>query len=436
MTYDQALSYIHSLEKFGINPGLERIAALCNAIGNPQDELKFIHVAGTNGKGSTSTMLSEIMQTAGYKTGLFTSPYVVDFRERIQINGKMISQKDLAAFVSKIEPMVSELAANGVQITEFEFITAIAFLCFASNECDVVVLEVGLGGRFDSTNIIKNPLVSVITSISRDHTAVLGDTIEKIAAEKCGIIKQNGLTVSYPEQPVQALEVIMKTAAEKCNTLYIPSLDAIQIVEESIRGTQAVIDGLPLRVPFMGEHMVYNASVAVTAARAICQRGIMLSDEHIAKGIASARIPARMEILGEEPLTIFDGGHNVGCALALEAVIKRHLSGRKIIAVCGMMADKDYDAYLKIVAPLFKTLIATKPNNARALDAQKLADTAKKHCKNIIATKSPMEAYNTAKELAGKDDVIIVCGSFYLAAEVREKLIILKYKIQSTNLEI
>lgn len=429
MTYDQALSYIHSLEKFGINPGLERIAALCNALGNPQDKLKYIHVAGTNGKGSTSTMLSEIMQTAGYKTGLFTSPYVVDFRERIQINGKMISQKDLAVFVSEIEPVVSELAVNGVQITEFEFITATAFLYFARNECDVVMLEAGLGGRFDSTNIINNPLVSAITSISMDHTAVLGDTIEKIAAEKCGIIKQNGLTVSYPKQPAQALKMIKKTVAAKGNMLYIPDLNAIQIIDDSILGTQAVIAGLPLQVPLMGEHMVYNASVAITAARVVRQKGIMISDEDIAQGIEAARIPARMEILGEEPLIIVDGGHNAGCAQALEAVIKKHLSGRKIIAVCGMMADKDYNAYLKIVAPFFETLIATKPDNSRALDAQILADTTKKHCKNIITIEDPWDAYSQAKNLANKDDVIIVCGSFYLAAEVREKIIILKHKI-------
>lgn len=424
MTYNQALSYIHSLEKFGINPGLERIAALCRALGNPQDKLKFVHVAGTNGKGSTSTMLSGILQAAGYKTGLFTSPYVIDFRERIQINGKMIFRKDLAGLVSEVEPEVAKLASKGIQLTEFEFITVVGFLFFAREQCDVVVLEVGLGGRFDSTNIIKSSLVSVITSISMDHTAVLGDTIEKIATQKCGIIKQDGLTVSYPEQPEQALRVIQENTAKKNNTLYIPESEDIKIIKESIYGTKAVIAGLSIQIPFMGKHMVYNASVAVTAARVIRQKGIRVSDDAIIKGVESARVPARMEILGEEPLIIFDGGHNTGCASALEAVIKKHLKGRRVIAICGMMADKDYDAYLQITAPLFETLIATKPDISRALNAQILADTAKKYAKNTVMIKKPIEAYKHAKNLAGKDDVIIVCGSFYLAAEIRAKIMI------------
>lgn len=422
MTYKQALSYIHSLEKFGVNPGLERIAALCNALGNPQDELKFVHIAGTNGKGSTSTMLSGILQAAGYKTGLFTSPYVIDFRERIQINGKMISQKDLTDLVSEAEPAVTKLAAQGIQLTEFEFITAISFLCFARKQCDLVVLEVGLGGRFDSTNIIKNPLVSVITSISMDHTTILGDTIEKIATEKCGIIKQEGQTVSYPKQSTQALKVIREAAVKKNNTLYIPELDSIKIIKESIRGTKAVIEGLTLQIPFMGEHMVYNAAVAVTAIHAIQQKGINVSDENIKSGIESTRIPARIEIFGERPLIIFDGGHNIGCARALEAVIKKHLKNRKIIAVCGMMADKDYDAYLQIVAPHFKALIATKPNITRALGAQRLAAAAKKYCEDAVTILNPMDAYNHAKKLTEKDDVLIVCGSFYLASEIRAKI--------------
>ena len=422
MTYNQALLYIHSLEKFGVKPGLKRIAALCKALGNPQESLKFIHVAGTNGKGSTSTMLSEILQTAGYKTGLFTSPYVVDFRERIQMNGEMISQKDLSALVSEIEPEVSKLATSGIQLTEFEAITAMAFLYFAREKCDIVVLEAGLGGRFDSTNIIKTPLVSVITSISMDHTAVLGNTIEQIAKEKSGIIKQDGFTVCYPKQPVQALEVIRESADKKNNTLYIPNLNAIQIIGDSIRGTQAVIDGLSLEIPFMGQHMVYNASLAVTTARVLREKGLNIVDESIAKGIESTGIPARLEILGEEPLIILDGGHNTGCAQALEVVIKQHFRDRKIIAVCGMMADKDYDAFLGIVAPLFETFIATKPNIARALDVQTLAETAKKYCENTLSINSPLCAYAEAKKTAGKDDVIIVCGSFYLACEVRANI--------------
>ncbi|MEI6579488.1 MAG: folylpolyglutamate synthase/dihydrofolate synthase family protein [Eubacteriales bacterium] len=422
MTCEQAIDYIHSLEKFGINPGLERIAALCDALGNPQDSLQFIHVAGTNGKGSTSTMLAEILKAAGYKTGLFTSPYVIDFCERMQINGKMITHDELALIVSEIEPVISALAAKGLQLTEFEAITAAAFLYFARKECDIVVLEVGLGGRFDATNLIKTPLASVITSISMDHMAVLGNTIEKIAAEKCGIIKQNGITVCYPSQTPQALAVIKATAGQMNNELFIPNVEDIEMINEGLYGTQVKFDGLSVFVPFMGAHMVLNASVAVATARVLAQNGLSISDEHIADGIAAAKMPARMEIIKKEPLIIIDGGHNEGCARALAECIKNHLKGRKIIAVCGMMSDKDYGVYLKTVAPLFKTLIATKPFIARALDAKTLLETAEKYCKNCMAIENTQDAVEKAVELSGKDDVIIICGSFYLAGEVRDRI--------------
>ena len=423
MTYEQALSYIHSLERFGINPGLERITALCNALGNPQDKLKFIHVAGTNGKGSTSTMLSEILQAGGYKTGLFTSPYVVDFCERIQINGAMILHADLAKTVTEIEPVISTLTATGLQLTEFESITAAAFLYFAQNKCDVVVLEVGLGGRFDSTNIINTPLVSVITSISFDHMAVLGDTIEKIAMEKCGIIKSKGLTVSYPRQVPEAEKVIKETACRMNNKLFVPDIERIKNLDENLFGTHVDFNGLKVFVPFMGEHMVFNASVAVTTAQALNTKGFTITDEQIANGIAKAKMPARMEIIGEEPLQILDGGHNEGCAKALVECIQKYLNRRKIIAVCGMMADKDYNTYIKFLAQLSTILITTKPKIERALDAQILADNAEKYCKNIVAIENTLEAYNYASNIAEKEDVIIICGSFFLASEVRGLII-------------
>lgn len=423
MNYVDAIDYIHSLEKFGINPGLERIKALCEAFGNPQDRLKFIHVAGTNGKGSTSTMISEILQKAGYRTGLFTSPYVIDFNERIQIDGKMIPSDDLAEIVSKLEPVITELARQGIQTTEFEAITTAAFLYFESCGCDVVVLEVGLGGRFDATNIIKTPLASVIASISLDHMAVLGDTIEKIAFEKCGIIKQNGITVCYPSQTAEALAVISSTAKQRNNELVVPLVKDIKLIDESIYGTNAVMDGLKIFVPFMGHHMVMNASVAAATARVLSRKGYAIGDENIVHGIGASKMPARMEIISKEPLTILDGGHNEGCANALANVVRSFLKGRRIIAVCGMMADKDYKKYLSITAPLFETLIATRPALPRALDAHTLAETAKKYCENSYIIEDSSEALMKSISLADKDDVIIICGSFYLASELRAHMI-------------
>jgi len=423
MTYSEALAYIHSLEKFGINPGLERISDLCGLLGNPQDKLKYIHVAGTNGKGSTSTMISEILQEAGLKTGLYTSPYVIDFCERIQINSRMISHDDIAAIITEMEPIITGYAEKKTQPTEFEVITAAAFLYFSRKNCDIVVLETGLGGRYDATNIIKQPIASVITSISLDHMALLGDTIKKIAAEKCGIIKQNTATVSYPEQPAEAMDIIRESARNKKNTLFVPSIKDIQIKDEKIEGTNVSINGLDIYVPFMGRHMVLNAAVAVTAAKVLADNGLNISNENIVQGIAKAKMPARMEIFGRKNLIIMDGGHNEGCAKALAECINKFLLGREIIAVCGMMADKDYNTYLKITAPYFKTLIAVKPVNQRSLDAEILAEAAKKYCKDSYASVNSQDAFQKAVKLTAGDGVIIICGSFYLASELRKTVL-------------
>lgn len=234
MNCNEAIEYIHSLEKFGIKPGLERIKALCDLLGNPQDKLKVIHVAGTNGKGSTSTMISNILIKNGFRTGLYISPYVTDFRERIQFNGNMIGHSELAECVEKVRNAVNILLEKGEQTTEFEALTATAFLYYAKKNCDYVVLEVGLGGRFDATNVIKAPFVSVIASISLDHTNILGDTVEKIAAEKCGIIKFGGETVVYPFQADGALNVIRETCDARMNSLKIPDVTNLTIGKQSI----------------------------------------------------------------------------------------------------------------------------------------------------------------------------------------------------------
>lgn len=417
MQYEEALQYIHSLEKFGIKPGMERITALCRAFGNVQERLRFIHVAGTNGKGSTSTMLANICRCAGYKTGLFISPYVLDFRERIQVNGKMISQAALSDIVERIQPVADAMREQGESPTEFEVITAAAFLYYAESGCDRVVLETGLGGRLDSTNIIPCPEVSVITSVSLDHTAVLGNTVAEIAAEKCGIIKTGGTTVSYPYQNPEALSVIRRTAQERENTLIIPDGETIEITKESIFGTDAVIDGLCVHVPMLGRHMVYNASTAVAAARSMGIR-----DEHIVRGIAESRMPARMEIFREQPLTIIDGGHNEDCANALRNAVNRFLPNRRIVGICGLMADKAYETYLSIVAPLFSALVTVTPDNPRALPAQTLCEAAKPYCTNVTAADSFREACTLAKAQAGEDGVLLSCGSFYMVADLEKYL--------------
>lgn len=419
----QAIEYIHSLEKFGIKPGLERIKALCELLGNPQDRLKVIHVAGTNGKGSTSTMISNILIKNGFNTGLYISPYVTDFRERIQLNGNMIEHSELAECVEKVKAAVDILLEKGEQTTEFEALTATAFVYFEKKKCDYVVLEVGLGGRFDATNVIKAPFVSVIASISLDHTAILGDTVEKIAAEKCGIIKFGAETVVYPFQQPDAMKVIEDTCNLRCNTLRIPDINKLDIGEESVEGTNASYDGIEFLLPLAGKHMIYNAITAIEAVRSLKRFGVEISDKTIASGIASSVMPARMELIRKKPVIILDGGHNEGCANALADYIRKHLSDKRIIMVSSMMADKDYMSYMRIVAPFASVFVATKADVPRALSSDELCETAKEFCSDCYSISDPLKAIQAAGNITEKDDAMIVCGSFYLAGEIRDNLL-------------
>lgn len=418
MTSLEAIEYIHSRLTFGINPGMERISALCSALGDPQDKLRFIHVAGTNGKGSTSTMIASILSGAGLCTGLFTSPYVIDFRERMQIDGEMIPPEELAEVVGEVKTVCDRLDREGISPTEFETLTAAAFLWFFRRRCDVVVLEVGLGGLLDSTNIIKTPLVSVITSISMDHTAVLGNTLSEIAAQKCGIIKPEGVTVAYPEQADEVMQVITDTAKSENNKLIVPNMDECQVICEDITGTDVLFGPMKLHIPFAGEHMIKNAVTAVTA---VCESGLNISTLEIEQGIKTAVMPARMELIGSN--VILDGGHNEGCANALRAFETRFVGGRRV-GVCALMGDKDCDTYLRVVAPLFEKMYLTAPNNPRSLPPEDLCALASAYCEDCVAVLSPVEACQMAFEDVRKNGgTLTVCGSFYLAGEVREWLL-------------
>lgn len=423
MNCEEAINYIHSLEKFGIQPGLDKIRALCDSLGNPQKKLKVIHVAGTNGKGSTSTMISNMLIASGYNVGLYISPYVSDFRERIQLNGKMIEKEYLSKAVKKVKNAIeSILLPQGIQPTEFEALTAAAFVFYAESDCDFVVLEVGLGGRFDATNIIENPLVSVIVSISLDHTAILGDTIEKIAFEKSGIIKKDSVTVSYPFQQDDALGVIKSKCREMNNKLVIPDTSAIIFENEEFDGTSAVYNGIEFKLPLAGKHMIYNACTAIEAIRALSAYNINVKDDAIINGIAASSMPARLELICRKPITILDGGHNEGCAEAVEVYINKYFTGRRIIMVSSMMADKDYEAYLSKTASKASVFIASKADVPRALSADELMKTAEKYCKECYSYPDPLKAIEFGKSLCKENDVFFVCGSFYLAGEIRNTL--------------
>lgn len=404
-----AEKYIHSLLKFGIKPGLQRVCALCEGLGNPQNDLKFIHVAGTNGKGSVSTQMANILKSAGYKTGLFISPYILDFRERIQINSEWISKDDLEECTFKVKEIADKMTE---QPTEFEVITAIAFLYFKRQKCDYVVLETGLGGRFDSTNIINKPECSIITSVSLDHMAVLGDTLSKIAYEKCGIIKEDGITVAYPQQNEDVLSVIKQTASEKNNKLLIPEIPTV--IDENINGTIIEYKGIKVEIPMIGEHQVLNTVTTVEAAL-----NLKIPFEHILNGIKKTVLPARVEVISENPLIILDGGHNEAGAKALSYVLKKHVT-KEIVAVMGMMADKECDKLIEEIAPLCQTVIATEvPENPRTLKAEDLSCSLSAYTESI-AIANPEKAFLKAHELAGDKKALLVCGSLYLASEIKK----------------
>ncbi len=404
MNYNEALKYIHSLLVFGSKPGLERITALLNALGNPQDELRFIHVAGTNGKGSVCTMLSTIYAKAGLKTGLYTSPFVVDFRERIQINGEYIEKEALAKLTQKVKD-------TGITVTEFEFITALAMLYFKMNKCDIVILETGLGGRFDATNVIKSNLASVITRIDFDHTDYLGNTLSEIAMEKCGIIKKGSPTICYPLQEAEARETI-KSYSEK---FVVPDIQDLKIINDRDFGNHFAYKDHEYKTTLCGEHQIYNALTVIETVKAA---GISLPQEIISKGIEEATIPARLEIISKKPLVVLDGAHNLNGGMALKGFLEKH---KDSVAIIGMMADKDCDSFLKVTLPFVKKVITvTVKENKRTMSAEDLKTLAEKYCKEVKSAENYKEAI---KEASKENAPLFVFGSLYLAGGLRDDLI-------------
>ena len=412
MNFNESVEYIHSLLAFGIKPGLERISMLLDLLGNPQDKVKTIHIAGTNGKGSTSTMISNMLIAEGYKTGLFTSPYVIDFCERIQINGENVSRDIFAECVTAVREKIEELNRKDIIITEFEAITVSAFLCFVKTGCEYVVLEVGLGGRFDATNVIKKPEAVVITSISLDHIAILGDTISKIAFEKCGIIKENVPVITSSNQKNDALKVITETCDNKNCSLTITNPKETEILDDSIFGTVFSYNNNIYKTRLTGNHQIENTVNAIE-----CAKVLGISENAIAQGIENTRMIARMEVIGENPLIIRDGGHNEGCANALHDFLVKY-KVENINMLIGLMADKDCESYVQKIAPLCKSVVTVTPRNPRALDSEKLKEIAEKYCDNVKSINNPQEGYKYILSNTKKDETILVCGSFYMMSDI------------------
>lgn len=420
MTYEETLSWIHGTERFGSRLGLERMRELLHRLGDPQDRLQFIHIAGTNGKGSTTTMIASALQTAGWRTGKFISPYILEFRERMQINGEMISPEELAAVADIVRPVSEELAREGNPPTEFELVTAIGFLWFARRNCDIAALEVGLGGRLDATNVISAPLAAVITRIDYDHTAILGDTLTAIAGEKCGILKKGSHVVCYPDQNPEALAVIRRSAASLEAPLTVPDLTQLTVLSSTLGGSRIRYRGTEFRVPFAGLHQIMNAVTAVEALRALADTRFALPEEAIAAGIAAAEFPARLEVLQQEPPVLLDGAHNPNGGRALRDALEA-LGLRDLTVVVGMLRDKDCQPVLEMMAPYCRRMIVTSVPNPRTHTAEALAALAAPYCREIAICEDCKEAVRVALQKA--EGGVLVFGSLYLASAVRPILL-------------
>lgn len=421
MNFDTAIEYIHNTLKFGSKLGLHNITSLLCRMGNPHMDLKFIHVAGTNGKGSTTAFISSILQAAGYRTGIFTSPYLVRFTERIRIGDEEISHEALGRITAFVKEKVDEMVSDGENHpTEFEIVTAIGFQFFKERACDIVVLEVGLGGRYDSTNVVEKPEVAAITTISYDHMDILGETLPKIAYEKAGIIKCGGDVVLYP-QDEDVNTVIQEVCREKGAPLW--RLDLKQLIPGNygIDGQAFDYGELKnLRIGLLGDHQICNAAMAVEVIRVLQGRGFVLSEEALRRGLASAKWPGRFEVVHQKPLFIIDGAHNDQGAGVLVHGLKKYFPGKKIHFIFGALRDKEISKILKKIQPLAHTIITVTTNNTKAMNSGELLKYVNGYCHHTIASDTIREAIGQSLSIAGEDDVICAFGSLYYIGEIRE----------------
>ena len=416
MNYEQSLEYIHSINWTFCKPGLERISALCEALGHPERELKFVHVAGTNGKGSFCCMLESVLRAAGYKTGLYTSPYIKEFGERMRVMGENIPKDTLADITSYVRPIADAMEDKP---TEFELITAIAFEYFKRERCDVVVLEAGMGGRLDSTNVIREPLLSVITGIALDHTAFLGDTVEKIAIEKAGIIKDGSPLLFGGEDP-SAAAVIKAVADERGSAFYQVDYSKIENLNSDIYGS--VFDfgeHRDVKIALAGLYQPKNAASVLTAVSILRSRGFEISEAAIRAGLLSARWPARFEIISKDPLVIFDGAHNPEGITAAVDSIKRYFGTERVYLLSGVLRDKDYVYIASKVAEVASRAFTMTPDNPRALSAAEYAAELRQNGVSAVPYASIRDAFTAAKSAAKEDKAPLVClGSLYTYVDI------------------
>ena len=421
MRYEEQVNLIESLPRFGQASGLSRMQRLMARLGDPQKGLRFVHIAGSNGKGSTAVFCDSILRRAGYHTGLFMSPYIYDFRERIQIGGQLVDKALFARGFEAVMPVVRAMAEAGEQCVQFEVITAMAFWIFRQAGCDVVVLEVGIGGKLDSTNIIDAPLAAVITSLSLEHTGMLGHTLAEIAAQKCGIIKPGCRVAAYCDLPAEAEAVVRSTCGEFDITPAIARRDMLTVQRSDATGSAFTYEGQTYRIAMAGAHQVYNSLTALMAVRCLRDAGLAIPQRAVEEGLACAGIPGRLQFLPGAPAVLLDGAHNPEKIRSLCAFLDANFPDTPVVSVMGMLDTKDDAACVPLIAARSAAFVATLPPDGRAVPVERLVELAAA-CPKTYACPKPAEAAKLALQLCPKAGLVLVCGSMYLLSDAKDGL--------------
>lgn len=441
MNYDEARDYIKNTAKFGSKLGLQRTEKMLEVLGDPHKKIKCIHIAGTNGKGSTTAMVTRILVEAGYKVGSYTSPFIEEFEERMQINNNNIPKQDLSDIITEVSKAVEKVVELGYSNpTEFEIITCAGFLYFYKNNVDFAVIEVGIGGRLDSTNVIE-PILSIITSISLDHTQILGDTLDKIAYEKAGIIKDGVPVIIFPQQS-QSEKVIEQICKERNSKLVkVPGNSAVFLgkhdlisqgwdeINKKVLGdmntitqkieVQTSIDNYSVELALLGKHQLLNCSVAIHAIEELISLGVKISKDNISMGLRNVRWPARLEVMNKKPLVVIDGAHNIDGIEKLTDSIDMYFNYSKIVLILGILADKQVGEMIETIVPKVNTVITVTPHSERAELSEELKLQVEKYNVNCEAVEDYEEAYRKALSYCSEEDLLLVAGSLYMVGDMR-----------------
>ena len=387
-------------------------------MGDPQKDMKFIHVTGTNGKGSTCAIMASILRAAGYRTGLYTSPFLIRFNERMQVDGRQITDDELCEITAQVRPLADSLDPHP---TEFEMVTALGFEYFKREKCDIVICEVGMGGEFDATNVILPPEAAVLCNIGLDHTEVLGDTLEKIAATKSGIIKPGCDAVIYREQP--SVEKVFEERCKKVGaTLHKADFDSIRLESHGLSGQVFSCGRFEhLKLPLLGEHQLHNAAVVLAAVDALKAKGWNLTDEAVRTGLETVQWPGRFQLMREKPLFVVDGGHNPQCAQTVAENLRSYFPDSRRVLLVGVLKDKDYAGIFDALDPVADEYVCIAPDSQRALPAEELGKFLEKYGKDVTVCESIKDGVSMALDIAGDDPDTMICavGSLYSVGEIR-----------------